>query len=305
MRLAECRVAYFAMDGGEYQRLLQDDCSQRAARGGLEIRDFQPSGDPMKQVGQIQACLREPAERRPNLIIVSPVREIALLAVANAAARLGIGWVMLCRWCQYLDELREEFPKVPIFSVLADQVELGRIQGRQVRELLPRDAAILYVRGPLGTSSAMGRTAGLQEALQGLPNRVYIVNGDWTARSGARALRDWLRQFRRREMPRFVVAAQNDAMAMGAKGAWEEVAVERPNLASAALAFCGSDGSPGYGQRLASEGVLASTVITPVGGARAITEATAMWETGVRPDARIVLAPIGFPGPRLAQALGA
>ena len=291
------KIAYFATDSGDYQRLLEEDCQQMAERYGFEFRVFQAMGDAMKQVAQIQACLREPADRRPTLVIVAPVREISLLAVAQAAARLGIGWVMLLRWCHYLQDLREEFPDLPVFAVLADQVELGRIQGRQVRACLPDDAVVVYIRGPLGTSSSLGRTVGLQESLQGARNRLYMFNGGWTPRSGARAMRDWLRYFRRRPMPRFVVAAQNDEMAVGARDAWQQIVMERPDLAPAAVAFCGSDGAPDYGQRLTIEGVLASTVIMPLGGGRAIIEAARMPETNVVPRARIVLMPRPFPEP--------
>jgi ABC-type sugar transport system substrate-binding protein len=96
---------------------------------------------------------------------------------------------------------------------------------------------------------------------------------------------------------RFIVAAQNDEMAVGAHDAWTQIAKERPDLAPAALAFCGSDGSPQYGQRLTSAGVLASTVIMPAGGGRAITETIAIAATGVVPPARIVLLPRPFPEP--------
>src|SRR5947209_20391938 len=66
------RIGYFAMDGGEYQELLKDDCSQMAAQRGFGFRAFQASGNAMKQVAQIQACLREPTDRRPTLVVVSP-----------------------------------------------------------------------------------------------------------------------------------------------------------------------------------------------------------------------------------------
>src|SRR5262249_42091942 len=116
-----CRIAFFSMDVGEYQDLLRDECLQTAARYGFPVRLFQAGGGATKQVGQIQACLREEPQQRPTVIIVSPVREIALLSVAHTAAQLGLGWVVLQRSCDYVDDLRREHPSLPIFAVLPDQ----------------------------------------------------------------------------------------------------------------------------------------------------------------------------------------
>src|SRR5580693_10645271 len=114
-------IALFLMDGGDYQRLLWSDCLLAAERHGFPVRAFWADNDCRKQLRQIQGCLNEPEATRPTVILVSPVREIALISMAHLAAHLGIAWVQLLRWSDYLAPLRLELPHVPIFSVMADQ----------------------------------------------------------------------------------------------------------------------------------------------------------------------------------------
>jgi ABC-type sugar transport system substrate-binding protein len=294
-----CRIAYFSMDAGEYQDLLRDECLQSAARYGFPARVFQADGDAAKQVAQIQGCLREEPQQRPTVIMVSPVREVALFSVANAAAQLGVGWVVLQRSSDYLDDLRREHPSLPIFAVLPDQHEIGRIQGRQVLRLLPEGGEFVYVRGPLATSSAVGRSAGIHEVLEGSAVKMFTLTSDWTVAGGAQTMKQWARIFQRRDLPHFVVGAQNDAMAMGARSALEEIAKERANLSIDAFAFSGCDGSPGYGKRLVAEGKLACTVVLPVTSGRAVTELASMLYGGPRPPSAILLSPSALPDPRL------
>jgi ABC-type sugar transport system substrate-binding protein len=299
------RIALFLMNSGDYQELLWNDCLQAARRHGFAVRAFWADNDSQKQAKQIQACLSEPEDQRPTVVIVNPVREIALISTAHAAAGLGVGWVLLLRWSNYLTDLREEFAHLPIFSVMADQREVGRIQGRQFKALLPRGGELVYIRGPLGTSSAMSRFAGVQEILQGSSIEIATLNGDWTAEGGARAMRGWTTAFQKGELPRFIVGAQNDAMAVGARKALEEIAKERPNFAVESVRICGCDGSPRYGQRLVTEGRLTSTVIMPPGAGRALGEIASMIGGGPRPAAQVILEPQSLPELPLLQGLAA
>src|SRR5580700_4401328 len=131
-----CQLALFCMDDGEHQALLRDDCVKAAGRYGFPLRVFGADNDSQKQVAQIQACLREPPAQRPTVVMVSPVREVNLRSVAYEAARLGVGWVVLTRWWDYVNNLHAEFPDPPIFAAVTDQKEIGRIQGRQLKALL-------------------------------------------------------------------------------------------------------------------------------------------------------------------------
>ena len=294
-----CFVALFSMDDGEYQELLRDEFLRTARGYGFPSRVFRADSDSEKQVAQIQDCLREPPDRRPTVIMVSPVRESPLLSTAYEAARLGVGWVSLLRSWDYVNDLRKEFSDLPIFSVVADQTEIGRMQGQQLLALLPRGGELVYIQGPIGTSSAVRRHAGLQEVLRGAAVNMFTLHSDWTREGGARAMLDWARVFQGRELPAFIVGAQNDLMAMGARDAIEELARERPRFSRESAFFCGCDGSPSYGQRLVTEGKLASTVIMPLCAGRAISEIASMLHGGPLPPATIELRPESFPNPHL------
>jgi ribose transport system substrate-binding protein len=298
-----CRIGFFAMDRGAYQEHLWQDCLESARHHGFSARLYVADSDSQKQASQMRACLREPPDERPTVFFVGPVREVALVEIAHAATRSGIGVVLLGRRAGYIEELNAQFPQLPIFSVLANQLKIGRIQGRQLTALLPDGGEVVYIRGPLGTTSATGRFAGLSEVLQSSPIKLFTLNSDWTVEGGARAIREWAGIFGARDFPAFVVAAQNDSMAMGARGALEAMAQQRTRLSTAALAFCGSDGVPGYGQRLVKEGKLASTIIMPASAGRAIAEIAALRAGGPTPRPNIVLAPSPFPTPEVLRPL--
>src|SRR5215470_4843531 len=115
-------------------------------------------------------------------VIVLPVRDNSLDRVARDAARTRIGWFCLNRKMSNLRELRAEFPSVPIALVMPDQLEIGRIQGRQFRALLPQGGDILYVQGSSVTSSAQARLAGMREVVAGSSVEVKdVLDGNWKA----------------------------------------------------------------------------------------------------------------------------
>jgi ribose transport system substrate-binding protein len=287
----------------DYQDLLRDDCLAAARRRSFTPRIFAADGDADRQVGQIRECLREREATRPTLMLVSPVREGSLLNVARDAARQGIGWVQLNRWGDYLTELRKEFPHVPIFSVTPDQREVGRIQGQQFKTLLPHGGELVYIRGPLGTSSAQRRWAGMVPELEGTGIKIVSFNSDWSREGGELAMRSWLEIFQGKESANFVVGAQNDSMAMGARKALVDEAIRHRRPEIGVIPVTGCDGSPGYGQRLVTEGRLTATVVIPPVAGRAVDEVASFLDGGPLPAAEIVVAVTSWPAlARLGRA---
>src|SRR5205814_7509847 len=112
-------------------------------------------------------------------ILVSPVRETVLRLAAFDAARAGIGCVVLNRLNDYVEGLRRDYPGVPLFSVSADQEAIGRIQGEQLRRLLPGGGDLLYIQGSRMTSSAAARLGGVAGVLRGTGITMVPVHGDW------------------------------------------------------------------------------------------------------------------------------
>jgi ABC-type sugar transport system substrate-binding protein len=279
----------------DYQELLREDCTAAAARRGYALAVFSADNDPDRQARQIRDCLAETSGTRPTVVFVSPVRENMLLVTAYEAARSGVGWVVLNRSSDYLPELRKAFPDVPLFCVNADQVEVGRIQGRQFKILLPAGGELLYVQGPILTSSAQKRLLGLQQVLKGTPIKMSTFSADWSQQGGEQAAKSWAQVFRHRDVPACVVGAQNDSMAMGVRKAFLEEADARQRPDIARIRITGCDGSPAYGQRLVSQRELTATVIIPSAAGRAVDELTAFLDRRRTPPAEVVLEVTPYP----------
>jgi ribose transport system substrate-binding protein len=279
----------------DYQEMLREDCIAAGARRGYAVSVFSADNDPDRQARQIRDCLASNEDARPTVVFVSPVREASLLLNAYEAARSGVGWVVLNRSSDYLPELRKAFPDVPLYCVNPDQIEVGRIQGRQFKILLPAGGELLYVQGPILTSSAQKRLLGLQQVLKGTPIKMSTFSADWSQQGGEQAARSWAQVFRHREVPACVVGAQNDSMAMGARKAFadEAVAHKRPDIARIRITGC--DGSPSYGQKLVSQRELAATVIIPSAAGRAVDELAAFLDKRRTPPAEVVLEVTPYP----------
>jgi ribose transport system substrate-binding protein len=279
----------------DYQDRLREDCLAAAGRRGYAVSVFSADNDPDRQAHQIRACLTDQSKERPGVILVSPVRETTLLMAAYEAARAGVGWVVLNRSSEYLPELRRAFPEVPLFCVNCDQIEVGRIQGQQFKILLPTGGELLYVQGPILTSSAQRRLLGLQQILKGTRIKMSNFSADWSLEGGELAARCWAQGFRHRELPPCVIGAQNDSMAMGARKAFmdEAEARQRPDLARIRITGC--DGTPGYGQRLVGQRQLTATVVIPSVAGRAVDELTAFLERRHVPAAEVVLEVSPYP----------
>ncbi|MGA2450533.1 MAG: substrate-binding domain-containing protein [Polyangiaceae bacterium] len=289
-------MALFLMNDGEYQKLNREEFIEAAARLGVAVENSSAAGDSARQADQIVSCLIRDESTRPNAILVSPVREAALVGAAHRAARLGVGWVLLGRWNSFINDMREEFPRLPIFCVTADQVEIGRIQGRQILALMPNGGELVCICGPLGVSSVTRRLAGLREVLDKKSFHVYHVNSDWTTPGGTNAMNEWLQIFASGKLPDFGVAAHNDEMAMGAKHALVARARVESGFFAARVPLVGVDGAAGFGQRLIREKAISATVIVPPTAGRAIQEVAAMLRSGGScPESEVVLAPSSFP----------
>jgi ribose transport system substrate-binding protein len=288
------RIALFLRAvGNEYQELVREDCRTAAIRHGLVVREINAQNEADRQVQQIQDCLREPAALRPRAILVSPVEESRLRSLARDAARLGVGWVSLNRACDYLAELRREFPAVPLFSVHPDQDQVGRIQAHQLRVLLPTGGRVAYIQGPLTTTSAKQRAAALKSGLSGTDIQLACFASDWSVEGGRLAAMGWLELTGRSKIEGCVVAAQNDSMAYGARMAVVDSAGR--DAVPTKIPFLGCDGAPAYGHRLVLEKTLAATVIIPSPASRAIDELVAVLAGWRPPSSDICLSVSSFP----------
>jgi ABC-type sugar transport system substrate-binding protein len=250
-------VGLFLTGLNDYQERLKEDALKRAKHLGFEVELHLADNDANRQVSQIKTAIERRAATRMTAIMVCPVSENALGAAGRTAVVAGLDWILLNRSADYLESLRQEFPRQVIFTVLPDQMEIGRIQGFQVRALTNPGERVLCVTGRADTWSAGLRLAGLKE-IAGPINPIADVDGAWTSEGARRAVDTWL-EAEGRKGPVGAFVAQNDDMALGTRQAVRD-AIARWALPLAAVPIVGCDGSPRFGQRLVRERRLACTV---------------------------------------------
>jgi ABC-type sugar transport system substrate-binding protein len=273
----------------EFQVMQAADAREVGARLGFDVEVVFAEGQAVVQSQQLRKAVYAPEDERPMAILVEPTVGEAFERVARNAARAGIGWFLINLRAGYIDQLRTAHPALPIAMIGTDQVEIGRIQGRQCRALLPDGGRVLSVRGPEDSTVTHQRAEGLTEVL-GEGFELRVLHGNWTAASGDKAVMSWLRLKTAEPFQPDVVAAQNDLMALGVRRAFT---VNRPDWAD--IPYIGSDGLPEGGQKHVNEGAFAATIIAPSNTGRAL-EWVARWlENGELPPREVIMTPTSYP----------
>jgi len=277
----------------DYQLEQAQSAEQAAAKLGVTAEIVYADNDAINQSTQLLKAVQAPPELRPNAIVFEPVGGTALPQVARAAASAGIGWAVLNRDANYVEELRRT-SSAPIFAISSDHAEIGRIQGRQFAALLPRGGTALYVQGPSENSAAKERTLGMQEAK---PANVQIIalRAQWTEESSQRAVRSWLKLSTSQRAPVDLVSAQDDSMAIGARKAFEESRNDADRERWLKLPFLGCDGLPKTGQAWIRSGLLTATVFVPPNTGQAIEMFVHAIQNRKNPPERVLTVPTSIP----------
>ncbi len=284
-------VVSLVTEQNDYQ-LEQAASAQAAARKlGANLQVIYANNDAVHQTQQILQYIQDPL-KRPDAILVEPVGT-GMPQVAKAAVAAGIGWVLINSEVDYLPQLRQH-SLVPVFSVVSNHEEIGKIQGQQIGAILGDEGCVLYIEGPAVRDVARMRTKGM---LATKPPKVTIktLKGDWTQQSGYHAIHSWLALSTSRELNIGMVACQNDDMALGARRAFEEIGDLKQRDVWLKLPITGCDGVPKAGQTWVRQGRLAASIISPplVGDAIEILANSRL--TGRQPDERTLSAPASFP----------
>ncbi len=283
----------------DFQVMQAADAREVGARLGLEVEVAFADGQAVVQSQQLLKAVHAPEGERPVAVVVEPTVGEGFERVARNATRAGIGWFLVDMHASYIDELRTAHPALPVAMIGGDHVEIGRIQGRQCRALLPDGGRVLNVRGPEDSTVTYQRAEGLEEVL-GEGFELLALNGNWTAKSADKAVMSWLRLKTAEPFQPDVVAAQNDLMALGVRRAFT---TNRPDWAS--IPYLGCDGLPEGGQRQVNEGAFAATVITPSNTGPAL-EWVARWlANGEHPPREVIVSPTSYPPVADLQPWGA
>jgi ribose transport system substrate-binding protein len=272
----------------------QAAAAEEVARGlGVAVQILYADNDSILQSQQILKFIQCEPEKRPDGIILEPVGGTGLPQVAKAAVDAGIAWVVLNREVGYVRQLRQSC-SAPVFSLAADNQEVGRIQAQQFRKLLPQGGSVLYIQGPSDTDAAKLRMAGMLEAK---PANVQVKNikAQWTEASAYKAITNWLQLSTSQHARIDVIAAQNDAMAAGAKKAFQESGSKDFQNHWRGLRFLGVDGVPKTGQAWVREGLLTATIVTPPLAGRAIEMLMEALRRGKFPPEVTFIEPRSYP----------
>lgn len=296
--MKSCHV-YTNAPENNFDKALAAEAARVAAestRNGFPMREVMrySRGDAKVQWQQIQDDRQ--AEPHPDLVIVIPVKQDAvydiLYEIVNT--RHGVTCIFLHQsLTKMLISERAEY-KTRLFSVSADQVEIGRVQARQFTALLP-DAKgdILYVQGAQESYGTRQRMKGLLDELKNTPGvklNGYRIFGDWTPGSVEPAVSRWIGDGGQLKWIN-AAGAQSDDMAL----ALAELIREKGHK----IPIIGVDGLES-GLGAVDDGRLAATVIQPLGVGHAMTIFRDLITGALRPDAlpdtgNIVLPPESYP----------
>jgi ribose transport system substrate-binding protein len=277
----------------DYQLEQAQSADEAAKRLRVTAEIIFADNDAINQSTQLLKAVQVAPEDRPSAIVFEPVGGTALPQVARAAAAAGIGWAVLNREANYIEELRKT-SSAPIFAVSSDHLEIGRIQGKQFAALLPRGGTVLYIQGPSENSAAKERTLGMQE-IKPANIQIIALRGQWTEESAQRAVRSWLKLTTSQKATVDVIAAQDDSMAVGARKAFEELPSDADRERWLKLPFTGCDGLPKTGQSWVRSGLLAATVFVPPNTGQAIEMFVQAIQQGKRLPERVLTVPTSIP----------
>lgn len=277
----------------DYQTHQAAAANETARKLGVDIQILYAENDSILQSQQLLKIIQSHSDTHPDGIIFEPVGGTALPQVARAAVAAGISWVVMNREVDYVEELRKTY-RVPIFSVSSNHEEIGRIQGRQMEALLPQGGSVLYFQGPSETTACKNRASGMYET-KPVGIQVKVMKGQWTEASAHKTVSSWLMLSTSHQTQINAVICQNDAMAAGARKAFQEIpnTMERDRWLS--LPYTGVDGVPETGQAWVRNGLLTATVVVPPNTGQALEMLVKAVQTGVMPPERTYTAPRSYP----------
>lgn len=282
----------------DYQRLQAEAAQSVAARESVELEIQYTEKNAVLQIQQIFRAVHRPEESRPAVIIAHSVAVTGVEGAARAAVQAGIGWVLLNEKTAYLEVLRREYPGPLIGCVYIENEEIGRIQGRIAKALLPSGGPIMCIEGPGVSRAAQGRRKGLERELVASQLRIARwISGDWSRMSAERAVGTWIRHAPETAKPSLIVA-QNDEMGAGAA-----LAIQRHRPGWADVPITGCDGTPEGGQRMLQEKVLVATVVIPPRAGLAVEAAAKHLRKMPVPFSNLVT-PRAMPSMRELSAIG-
>ena len=162
-----------------FQQLLSADAEAAAREAGLELHTIFTGESLTEHLAALRRAFADPTHE-PDALLVMAVRDQGLTHVVQEAAAAGVHWFFLNAVEDDFDPIRHRHPAIAITTVCPDEVETGRVQGRQLRALIGSGRRALYVQGNPRSLVSRLRTEGMR---QGTGRRVGC---SWGRRMGRR-----------------------------------------------------------------------------------------------------------------------
>lgn len=202
----------------EWRTANTNDVKAAAERAGVELKF---SDAQQKQENQLKA-IRSFISQKVDVIGFVPIVETGWDNILKEAKRSKIPVVVLDR------DLKVSDPSLYIAKIGTDNTEEGRRAFRWIDDYVaknnikPRNGGdvlnIVILEGTVGSSAAIGRSNGFNEAYEASPNKAKFKilasqTGDFTRQKGQEVMESFLKSFG----PDIdILFAQNDDMALGA-----------------------------------------------------------------------------------------
>lgn len=274
-----------------YQQLLVREAMKLSGTYGVEVLPPHFAGNrEVHQIGQFYDCVSGP--NPPDGIVSMLVSAESMRGSIEGAAKAGVDCVLVNRIPTFLPQVREEHPEVLLASVAPDQVEIGRVQGRQCLKILPNGGHVILVLGVDGAPSTLERRAGFLEVV-GDRVTVQELHGRWLQEQAEAAANQFLgSEGASRGVDLFV--CQSDPMATGVRAALDNQATLLGAAAIAKIPIIGCDGLADEGQEMVTTGKIEATVVMPPSSPQALEILTRYWNEGVG-TLNVTLPPSSFP----------
>jgi ABC-type sugar transport system substrate-binding protein len=288
--------------GGEvdhYQVLQEKEAIREASAASLALEIIHATGFDHLRV--IRKRLRDQAAPPIDAVIIEP-SSVSATGLLLKQLKGETGFVLLNAWSADVQEAARDWGKgLPFGTVSTDHLGIGRIQGRQVRALVPQGASVLCVTGPPGSSAAAERLEGLREALGDQGSLYETAAGYWTESDGAAAFERWYRIYKKRALKVDAVVAQSDELAMGVRRAIEGLDDPEHREMLLRSPLLGVDACPDYGKMLVDTGRLTASVVTPATTGEAIRHLRDFWAHGKAMPLQALTPPAAYPPARPAS----
>ncbi len=283
------KIGLFVNSVEGYQGCIVHEAQEAAHGLGIELAVFDAQHSAVRQAQEVVRFHYDNPGQRLCVFVIpeadaiqqGPVEDDPTFHLAIRLVQKGVGWIMLNHGREeFVASLKSRFPEPPIALVAVDNVDFGRVQGQQLRGVLPGGGKALSVRGNPFDTACHERSEGMKGELQGSRISIEEIDARWSDEEAEAGVAKWLASPLRRQATLDVVSCQNDHMGAGARHALDKAAEQlgRPDLKR--VPVLGGDGLPDFGLRWVDEGLLLATVRVTLPGRPAVEQLARHWTDG-------------------------